>query len=264
MRVIPEDNLAYPVLIKLNTGQSGSGFLMEDGTRIFIISAKHVFFKSDGSLIGATAEVICQTKDIKDDSTTVYSIDLEKLLVQNKLFKHAISDVAALEIAIKQPNPDGKTFGILHNEGIFNVNVGNSHIVIAQYASVLLIDDVLVGNDVFIYGYPSSLGIKSSPQFDYEKPLLRKGIVANVNKRQGNIILDCPVYYGNSGGPVVQASFKNFGWHHNIIGVIIEFIPYSENWINQSNNINHIEISNSGYSVAASMNHVFDMLGIKK
>ncbi len=95
--------------------------------------------------------------------------------------------------------------------GVTLKQTGLSELVYVAKNSILFLKDALVSNDIFLYGYPSSLGLKQSPQFDYNKPLLRKGIIASVNKTQGTIILDCPVYYGNSGGPVVQVINKGGG-----------------------------------------------------
>jgi hypothetical protein len=62
--------------------------------------------------------------------------------------------------------------------------------------------DVLISNDVYIFGYPSSVG--HSGQLDHTRPLLRKGIVAGKNEAKNTIILDCPVHQGNSGGLALQ------------------------------------------------------------
>ena len=43
--------------------------------------------------------------------------------------------------------------------------------------------DVLVANEVYLFGNPSSLGIQEIPQLDPFRPLLRKGIVAALNDK---------------------------------------------------------------------------------
>ncbi|HMG82618.1 MAG TPA: trypsin-like peptidase domain-containing protein [Ferruginibacter sp.] len=265
MRNIPDDNLAYPVLITLNTGFAGSGFQLNSGTNTYFITAKHVLFDNNSKIKGASATLICQSKDIDDDSTTILSIDLTKLKLAGQIFTHPTKDVAAIAIGhmINLNEKEGYTTKTI--DGVSVTQNSKTPIVsVDGEKSVAFLKDVLISNDIFLYGYPSSLGLRQSPKFDYEKPLLRKGIVASVNKIQGTIILDCPVYYGNSGGPVVQV--RNEGAHikHDVIGVVSEFIPYSENWKNQSNGITHTEISNSGYSVAVAMDFVYEMLNIKK
>jgi len=262
MRSIPDDNLAYPVMIVMNTGSTGSGFLLNTGAELFFVTAKHVLFDDTGNLRGITSTLICQTGDINDNSTTNFAIDFAVLQASANVFNHAAKDVAALKIATIAALPDGSGFNSNLNAGVTIALQGNSQLVsVSAQTSVKLIDDVLISNDIFLYGYPSSLGLKQSPQFDYTKPLLRKGIIANIHKPFGTIILDCPVYYGNSGGPVVQVSSDGLNNRHNVIGVVSQFIPYSENWKNLSNNLVHTEISNSGYSVAVAMDYVFEMIG---
>lgn len=261
MRNIPDDNLAYPIMIVINTGSSGSGFLLNTGASMFVITAKHVLFDEVANVRGASATLTCQTRDINDNSTTIFGIDLALLQANGNIFNHATKDVAAIKLATLVPQSDG-TNNTIPLVGVTIYQHGNSQIVtVSAQNSVKKIDDVLISNDIFLYGYPSSLGLRQSPQFDYTKPLLRKGIVANVHKPFGTIILDCPVYYGNSGGPVVEVSRQGANNRHSVIGVVSQFIPYSENWKNQSNGLVHTEISNSGYSVAVAMDYVFEMIG---
>ena len=66
------------------------------------------------------------------------------------------------------------------------------------------LDEVIVGNDVIMYGYPTSLGLEKIAQIDPLRPLLRKGIVAGKNIQRSSLVLDCPAYFGNSGGPVFE------------------------------------------------------------
>lgn len=263
MRNIPENNLAYPALIILNNGHSGSGFRLNSETHIYFVTAKHVLFDEKGNLKADKAKIVCQTADINDDTTTIFVIDLNALQKSNRVFSHSQKDVAAFTISTIKDSQNGNGSVTNTVPGVTLKQASKGSLVSVARKSVLFLKDVLVSNDIFLFGYPSSLGLKQSPQFDYDKPLLRKGIIASVNKAQGTIILDCPVYYGNSGGPVVQVINKGIHFQHNIIGVVSQFIPYTENWKNQSNNIIHTEISNSGYSVAVAMDYVFEMLSIK-
>jgi Trypsin-like peptidase domain len=262
MRNIPNDNLAYPVMIVINTGSTGSGFLLNTGDALFFVTAKHVVFNDAGNINGISATLICQTKNIDDDSSTNLSIDFVTLQANGNVLSHADKDVAVVKISTitKLPNENSYINNLVN--GVTISQQGASEIIsVSAQNNVKGIDDVLISNDIFLYGYPSSLGLRQLPQFDYSKPLLRKGIVANVYKSFGTIILDCPVYPGNSGGPVVQVSVEGLNIKHSVIGVVSQFVPYSENWINQSNGLIHTEISNSGYSVAVAMDFVFEIVG---
>jgi len=262
MRPIPENNLAYPILITWNTGATGSGFALGAMNTNYFVTAKHCLFAQDGSLLGDKLTLLCQTAILSDDTFGIFEVSIREVEAAGNLFKHPTHDVAGFKLSNIVSHEDGSLeFDPL--PGIKIVELGNSPLVILKADEfVSFIDEVLIASDIFIYGYPVSLGLQHSPQFEYNKPLLRKGIVANVNKKQGTIILDAPVYYGNSGGPVVQVFHDAKNTRHHVIGVVSQFIPYTENWVNQSNNIIHTEVSNSGYSVAVSMNYVFEMFGI--
>ncbi len=263
MRNIPEDNLAYSVLIKLSNGSSGSGFQLNSGSHIYLVTAKHVLVDKNGMLNADKGELVCQTADINDESTAVYEIDFRILQNSQNIFFHAEKDVAAFMIGTLDMNSETNVFTLTTTPGVTGKQEGNTPQVTVSKQTVAFMENVLVSNDIFLYGYPSSLGLKQSPQFDYYKPLLRKGIVASINKSKGTIILDCPVYPGNSGGPVVQVKHVGKVIKHDVIGVVSEFIPYTEQWLNLSNKLTHIELSNSGYSVAVAMDYVFEMLSIK-
>lgn len=263
MRNIPDDNLAYPVLITLDTGSSGSSFLLKTDKKIFLITAKHVLFDEQNQLRGKKAELICQTKDIEDESVINYKIDLDKVII----LKHENADVAAIELGLIKELEEPGSHYVQHHDGITVIPSAPNNsgtVSVSAKDSTKLLKNVLISNDVFLYGYPTSLGLKNTPQFDYSKPLLRKGIVANIYKTKGTIILDCPVYYGNSGGPVVEVSQNGLQFEHKIIGVVSQFIPFVEEWLNTKNGLVNTEFLNSGYSVAVAMDKVFEMINFKK
>ena len=43
-QAIPTDNLAYPVLLTLKGSGTASGFYLNDGTRMYLVTARHVLF----------------------------------------------------------------------------------------------------------------------------------------------------------------------------------------------------------------------------
>jgi hypothetical protein len=121
-------------------------------------------------------------------------------------------------------------------------------------------EDVLVANDVLLFGYPTSLGIQEVPQLDPMRPLLRRGIVAGLNPSSKSIVVDCPSYPGNSGGPVVEADRTAFAATFNIIGVVREFVPFAEKSVNYPINYQNVTISNSGYTMVTPMDFVLELV----
>ena len=120
--------------------------------------------------------------------------------------------------------------------------------------SVKRFDQVLTGNEVMVFGYPTSLGLQQLPQIDVHRPLLRKGIVAGTNPQKRSIVLDCPSYPGNSGGPVVELDKEGFQTHFNVIGVVSQYVPFADS------GRSFMMLSNSGYSIVTPMDFVLDLV----
>lgn len=124
-----------------------------------------------------------------------------------------------------------------------------------------LFSDVLVGNPVFAFGYPTSIS-RINPFLNIQLPLLRKGIVAGKNDSLKLIILDCPMFYGNSGGLVIEAEETSLGrWLYRAIGVITNLVPFIGENIVQSDKL---WLENSGYSVVIPMDFVEELIENKK
>jgi hypothetical protein len=115
--------------------------------------------------------------------------------------------------------------------------------------SFKLLKDVVIGNSVFVFGYPTSI-TQTNPWLDIKLPLLRKGIIAAKNGGLSAIILDCPAFYGNSGGLVIQVEKTSLTQTtYNAIGLISNFVPYEVKWF-----------QNSGYSVVVPMDFVEELI----
>ena len=258
MRSIPENNLSYPVQIKFDNGSSGSGFNFYFNNFLFFVTAKHVLVNESNNLHGKTGNLTAYSPEISDETPTVLEIDFDGLMLQGNIILHPDKDVAVMKIGEVFKKDDKISFKLFPE--IKFVSKSNKGIVWTSEETIVKYESVLVGNDVIIFGYPSSIGMQTSPQFDYNRPLLRKGIIASKYKKANTIILDCPVYYGNSGGPAIQIEEdkgKNF---FKVIGVISQFVPYVENWINTKNKVTNTTVLNSGYSVAVSIDSVIEIM----
>ena len=261
-RAIPDNNLAYPVFVELDTGFKGSGFFLNTDTNTYFVTAGHVLFdETTGNLRGKKATLLSYSEDRKEMKRNVSELDLPNLLASKNIRRHATEDIVVVCIAdVIGKNDDGRTIMKMVS-GLTNKETAPLGSIGVALDSIKQFEDVLIGNTVYLFGYPTSLGIKSHPQIDPLRPLLRIGIVAGTNPTQKTIILDCPVYGGNSGGPVLEVEGKSLGSRRfRVIGVVTEFVPFTETWVNTRDGNKNVTISNSGYSVAVSMDLVLELV----
>lgn len=262
MRSIPDDNLAFPVLVIVGTS-SGSGFYLNAPDAMYLVTAKHALFDlTTNNLLSNTAQLLSYCQDPSDKGSITFDLDLLKLHAAGNIYSHPDKDVAAIKVCTMSPKNDKGLSELIIQDGASINNTSKGHIIGVPLNLCKKIDDVLVSNQVFAFGYPVSIGIKQNPQFDYKKPLLKNGIVAGKNEESGTIILDCTVFPGNSGGPVIEIETEGTNIAYRTIGVVTQFIPMAETWENTTLKYSNTNISNSGYSVIVSMDHVFDMLGL--
>jgi hypothetical protein len=197
--------------------------------------------------------LISYGSDISQAARNEISVDLNSALESGRLLRHADADVAVGRLGTIDGNKIELVTGcaFISKPGLVGVS---------RDSGIELFKDVLISNDCYIFGYPNSLSFAPGSQFDYDKPLLRKGIVAGTDAARRTLILDCPVYWGNSGGPVVQVSHIANAMILKVIGVVSQFIPLVETWTNARQGIAHNELINSGYSVAVSMDPVIELI----
>src|SRR5712691_4990649 len=80
MRAIPDDNLAYPVLITLKNGSQGSGFFFNASKASFLVTARHVLFKEKtDDLLDFEAEIVSYAKDPREQGKNEFTLDLKAL-----------------------------------------------------------------------------------------------------------------------------------------------------------------------------------------
>lgn len=262
-RAIPDDNLGYPVLVTLKSGAGGSGFFVNGRTSMYFVTAKHVLIdsaKEKAPLLAEEADLISYSKDPRDATQNHVTLNLKTLDAAGEVKRHPFRDVVVVRLANLAPSKAGIEVRPL--VGVTINHSAPSGFLGVSLDSLTRFDDVLVSNEVFVSGYPTSLGLKAIPQLDFMRPLLRKGIVAGLNVAQKTIVLDCPVYPGNSGGPVLETDEESLGARRfRVIGVVSEFVPSVETWVNVAHNYSNVTILNSGYSIATPIDFVIELLG---
>jgi hypothetical protein len=264
--VIPADNLAYPVLLRSGIG-TGSGFFVNTSTAIYLVTANRVITENPTltdpvthELRGDTQlEAISYSRDSADTRRNLLRLNLQELQRSGRLRADAAHDVVAI-IMGEFPNqpPADSPSPITLAPGVTVVEAAQQGIVGVSRVNIRSLNEVLIGNDVVMFGYPTSLGVPQQlqrpPQLEPDRPLLRKGVVAGKNMTAHSIVLDCPAYYGVSGGPVLEIDRELTGNRFWMIGVVKEFVPYIE--ITRTFSI----ASNSGYSIATPMDFVLPLI----
>ena len=257
-RAVPDDLIVHPVLITLldNNKQSfGSGFYFKNtDNNIYLITASHVFFKKEQNdkikLRSKKASLLSYPSDLNWSKPQKFELNLENLHQEKSLQYDDVND-----IAIVQMTQDGSHLV----NGVKKLT--DSEIVIVPLEHIKLYDEVLVGNDVYISGFPASLGLKKQKQIDYNRPLLRKGIIAGKNDSKKTITIDCASYGGNSGGPVIEVEPIDERTHNiRVIGIITQFVPYAKKWINLQDRLVNVEFENSGYTVVVPMDPILELI----
>jgi Trypsin-like peptidase domain len=263
-RLIPDDNLAYPVLVTFKIGgksvPNGSGFYVHKGDDIYLVTAKHVIApgipnpdnQNRIEVPELVIELLSYSKDLPKPARIIFSLDMKTLRESGEIKAHQSRDVAAIRIATLT-----KDSQLNFVRGVTRLEGAGAGIVSAAMETIRTFDQVLVSNEAILYGYPASLGLPKSPQFDPFRPLLRKALIAGEDPQRRTLIIDAPVYRGNSGGPVVEMDVEGPVTHHYVVGVIIQFIPLAESAPDFELHLN------SGYSVAEPMDFVLELLGPK-
>src|ERR1043166_8295089 len=241
-----EDQLEAPVLVRLDTGQEASGFYMSTASNVFFVTAAHVFFDSTRTnLLASTCTLVSWTSGFHDTERLILKVDLATLLRDKQIKRASTQDVAVAKIGWLDKTGG---FGSVTKYVTFTEKPAtNAPIHFIPITMCQLSDEAKVGNEIYIFGYPSSLGMEKLPQLQHDRPLLRKGVLAGKNYSTKTLIVDAPVYYGNSGGPVIILNPEGIGGiQYRLIGIVSEFVPFEETWVNLKHGIKNFQISNSG------------------
>jgi hypothetical protein len=262
-RAIPDDNLAYPVLVQRQDG-AASGFYLNTATSVYLVTAKHVLFELQSSrLRSLQLNLLSYPRDPKETRRNMISVDLAVLSQAGEIKAHAREDVAVVRIAnVAEGAPaessPGRSVALL--PGVVVREATTSGILGVAVESLKKYDEVLVANEVIVFGYPTSLGLKEIPQLDPLRPLLRGGIIAGQNPATKSLVIDCPAYPGNSGGPVLEVAREAFSAKFRVIGVVREFVPFEEKWLNVPHGYSNRSLTNSGYAIATPMDFVLELV----
>ncbi len=323
-RQVPDNNLAYPVLITLGKF-TGSGFFLWKENKVYFVTARHVLYKptsieikslpkefktpdsmyfrlsynrkskmlsfhgemsvEDKEILiqlsqdelyrfaiekiyklsqklylrNTKAELLSYPKDISENSVNILGLDLKNLNEGKKIKYHPKKDVAIIAIgkSIKLEEEEKIKFF----QGVSILKTSKTGIVAVVEKGIKLFKDTMIGNDIFLFGFPTSIGL-TSKEFSIEKPLIRKGILSGKNHKLKTLIIDCPVHHGNSGGLVLEMEVTGVGkYSYFAIGIAIRYVPVFEKGFVEISSIKEFATySNSGYSIVEPIDTVIELL----
>jgi hypothetical protein len=266
MRNLPDDNLSIPALIELEKN-SGSGFYLRNGDIYYLVTAKHVIFEKkeesiDFTLISSSAKITSYPRNLEIKNPIIFNLDLDRLFRNGNIKMHQSADVAIIKIGTSTVIEGSIARTIINESGVIShfpteYSAEDRSLVGMPKEQFKKYEEVLISNDVFIFGYPNSLGDqRENNQIDYSRPLLRKGIIAGKNNKNKTIILDCPVYFGNSGGLAVEIEDGKIRG----VGVICEYVPFTEIMQSMQYGTINTSIENSGYSIITPFDFINELL----
>jgi hypothetical protein len=193
------------------------------------------------------AKLISYSSNPDKEEEREIDVNFEVLNKEHLILYNKSRDIAVVELGKTIEKENGKFEISYHKKAVKRINVVGTGVSVSQEL-VKKFDNVLVGNEVYVFGYPTSLSI--NPEIDINKPLLRKGIVAGKNENFKTIILDCPAFFGISGGLVLEIEQVALGsFQGRAIGIISKFVPFLRGWK-----------ENSGYSIAEPMDGLIELL----
>ena len=256
---VPEDNLAYPVQVLVTDG-GGTGFFVRKDQNLFLVTARHVVYDIVKRQLAPEFTLRALSKDIHERAVTVLHVNGAQMQDAKQIRFDEPRDVAVIHVGTLKPGGMDTVAGVVVSER------SKAGIIVAAFALLTRFSDVDVSSQIFMFGYPS-LGVRGYAQIDSTRPLVRGGIVSGLNAALKTIIIDAPVYHGNSGGPVVQLSRTN---RLKIIGIATQFVPVAEEVLPLNRldvpqgespaQPNVMALGNSGYSVVASADAIIDLI----
>ena len=266
---IPKSMICSPVWYTSNENE-GSGLFLSDSDFVYFVTARHNLFSLETNrnenkidtvfnLISHKAQLVYYSLDIIKENPAILNINLDSMNNIGCIEFDRSHDIAIVIVGLLTKNKNVDSSSTMEWVGYTDINKSSS-INLASITDINKYSDVNLGNDIILFGFPGSIGLIEKPQFDYSRPLLRKGIIAGKYEKHKSIIIDSPTFFGNSGGPVFEIIETWNSKEFKLIGIVTEYVPYIENWENKSNGAINVQTMNSGYSIVTSIDFAFNLM----
>lgn len=164
----------------------GSGFFVKYQDRNYLVTDYHVVYDKDKDrFYGANITVTATMQNDTFESSVVFNLNFDEN--RDRIIYSEEIDLWTVELnGANMQNQHGQRPIQIDQLSYFDVQ--NEEIQERWCRTV------------YIYGYPTSL----MPEAPFEiKPFFAKGVVSSYDIETGQFVTDIPVYYGNSGCPVM-------------------------------------------------------------
>jgi Trypsin-like peptidase domain len=267
---IPEVIVTGASLVQAGNS-TGSGFFIQDSLSLYFVTARHVIMNEGVNPITKKIEYRFMTPNIEirwyarkaeESVSNLMIINAEELMKSGNLVHGTKIEEDFVVARIAQFTYVDSSLSLVNYSTFVNRPGASSRIEGYPIYILAKFSETNIGDEVIMVGYPKSLGLKEIPQYDFNRPLIRKGLMAGKDIPRKNLIIDCPSYGGNSGGAVFAIKDEGFQSSFYLAGIVSSFIPLQETWINPSYGIQNSEFSNSGYSVVIPIEKVNQQIAI--
>lgn len=242
------------VLIQTRAG-SGSGFYIQDTTKQFIcfVTASHVIINPQKNELNSDSVLLISYKrNSQRDNRDSFKISLTSANKMGMLRYNIKKDIAVVKFALV------KGRAITYLPFVDKLSKSSTYLQPIEIHEVKKIEELNTMSDVYMIGYPKSLTLNTN--FDYNRPLIRKGIISGIDLNSNKIIADCPAYQGNSGGAIFEMDV--FRGNIFLIGLVSQFVPFEEHWINEAYGYANTNVYNSGYTVVVPIDAIIEQIDL--
>lgn len=204
--VFVDDLRCMPVQIEIpittNLFEYGTGMFITRSNNYYFVTAKHCLFDNAGRLLNSNATLTASFKGTNKTERAVGYLDLGWFQSKGLIKFHPTHDIAVILVAFNIDITNSIHHVASKTQG-FNFDWNKPVMTPFGDDGCSLFEDVPVGSDSYVLGYPVSLFNGQQSEIDFNFPLVRKGVISQKNYRTKKFIIDSGVYGGNSGGPVV-------------------------------------------------------------
>jgi hypothetical protein len=250
------------VLVEAKGFGSGSGIYLQDSNNIYFVTAAHVLYNLEKNKPHCDSIFLITYRENSEiDRGDTLFLNLCDAMKNGYALFDRRNDILVVKIA-SQKNLDSTLSQVNYLPHAVRL-IKATRISAFPSNQLKKMEKVILGNDILIFGYPKSLKLQYN-SFDFNRPLLRKGVVAARDFNSKRIILDCPVYKGNSGGPVYMIDVFDTNNSLSLIGIVSEFMPFVEYWVNDKYGVANTQITNSGYSIIIPIDFALNLIPFLK